>query len=340
MKRLLEIREFLSYTQRLMKTFILAALTVLVVACGGGGGGANLSPATFTGVFLDSPVEGMTYQSGSNAPGTTDANGTFVYTPGESLIFSVGGVELGTLANGAAVISPLNFGDAWLNIARFLQTLDADGDPTNGIDIAAAGVALAGTMLGDAVFLSDATTFENDIGPVLDIALGSGAVLIDAATAREHLVTNVLGPPAFIGRLEDEVEPNDSISTANPIALPSLPSNPAVLIGFSASGAISNLTDGVDTYSFTAARTRTYVFDLCASTATACGQFNLDVGIAYFNVLDQFGNVLLSTQDDDINGNHGELSINAGVLYYVMIIAENTMNGVQLYEQHAVENFR
>ena len=308
---------------------------ILVSSCNGGGGGANLSPATFTGVFLDSPVEGMTYQSGSNAPGTTDANGTFVYTPGEMLTFSVGGVEVGTLPNGAAVITPFFFRGAWLNIARFLQTLDADGDPTNGIDIAAAGVALAGTMLGDAVFLSDATTFENDIGPVLDIALGSGAVLIDAATAREHLVTNVLGPPAFIGRLEDEVEPNDSISTANPIALPSLPSNPADLIGFVASGAISNLTDGVDTYSFTAARTRTYVFHLCASTG--CGQFNLDVGIAYFNVLDQFGNVLLSTQDDDINGNHGELSINAGVLYYVMIIAENTMNGVQTYRQYVIE---
>ncbi len=151
---------------------------------------------------------------------------------------------------------------------------------------------------------------------------------------------NLLPPPfVILLKFEDEVEPNDSISTANPIALPSLPSNPDDLIGFVAFGAINTLTDGVDTYSFTAARTRTYVFDLCASPATACGLFNLDVGIAYFNVLDQFGNVLLSTQDDDINGNHGELSINAGVLYYVMIIAENTMNGVQSYEQHAVENF-
>ena len=175
---------------------IYLLLAVFLAACGGGGGSAPAAtspppppppPVTSAGVFLDSAVEGLTYQSGSNSPGTTDANGMFTYTVGETLTFSVGGVELGTLPDGAPVISPLDFGAAAENIARFLQTLDADGDPSNGIDLTAAAAALAETIVGDAVFLSDPITFENDIGPVLEVALGAGAMLIDAATALANL---------------------------------------------------------------------------------------------------------------------------------------------------------
>ena len=166
-------------------------LVVFLAACGGGGGSAPAAiippPAMSAGVFLDSAVAGLTYQSGSNSPGTTDENGTFMYTPGETLTFSVGGVVIGTLPDGALVVTPLDFGAAAENIARFLQTLDEDGDPSNGIDITAAAAALAETTLGDAVFLSDPITFENDIGPVLEVALGPGAVLIDAATALANL---------------------------------------------------------------------------------------------------------------------------------------------------------
>ena len=167
-------------------------LVITLFGCGGGGGGSPAPPVTpppvtTTGVFLDSAVEGLTYQSGSNPSGTTDANGTFMYMPGEILTFSIGGVVLGTLPDGAPVITPFDFGGAAENIARFLQTLDADGDPSNGIDITAAAAALAGTIVGDAVFLSDATTFENDIGPVLEVASGAGVVLVDAATALANL---------------------------------------------------------------------------------------------------------------------------------------------------------
>ena len=173
-------------------------LACFLISCGGGGGnvpadngGGEDGGGTSAGVFLDSPVEGLTYQSGANPSGTTDANGTFMYTPGETLTFSVGGVVLGTLPDGAPVITPFDFGAAAENIARFLQTLDEDGDPSNGIDITAAAAALAETILGDAVFLSDAMTFENDIGPALEVALGTGAVLIDAATALANLNAGV-----------------------------------------------------------------------------------------------------------------------------------------------------
>lgn len=179
----------------LIKIVLLISLSAWFTACGGGGGDANTAPLLITGEFLDSAVEGLTYQSGSNPSGTTDANGTFTYTPGETLTFSVGGVVLGTLPDGASVITPFDFGvAATVNIARFLQTLDADGDPSNGIDLTAAAVALVDTTLSDSVFLSDAATFETDIGPVLEIALGPGALLLDEATALAHLVSEVASP--------------------------------------------------------------------------------------------------------------------------------------------------
>lgn len=184
----------------------VASCSIFVAACGsgggddggGGGGGGSADetpPVMYDGKFLDSPVEGLTYRSGSNPPGTTDASGTFVYSPGETLTFSLGGVEIGTLRDGATVITPFDFGAvAAKNIARFLQTLDEDNDPSNGIDAVAAATALAGTTLSDSVFQSDTATFETDIGPILEIALGPGAMLIDEATAIAHLVSQTVSP--------------------------------------------------------------------------------------------------------------------------------------------------
>ena len=170
-------------------------LLPLFAACGGGGGGSPQPPVNTTppppvvamGVFIDSPVQGLTYQSGSAPEGTTDANGMFDYTVGETLSFSVGGVQLGTLPDGQPVVTPNDFGAAAENIARLLQTLDADGIHINGIDLTAAATALAGITLDASAFLSDSTTFETTIQPILDAALGAGATLIDAATALANL---------------------------------------------------------------------------------------------------------------------------------------------------------
>ncbi len=163
----------------------------LFAACGGGGGDGPPTrppgPVTDVGVFIDSPVEGLTYQSGSNTPGTTDTEGMFVYEVGETLSFSVGGVQLGTLPDGKSLVTPYDFGAAAENIARLLQTLDADGNHLNGIDLTAASAALAGVSFDASSFVADAATFEAAIQPVLDTALGAGATLIDAATAIANL---------------------------------------------------------------------------------------------------------------------------------------------------------
>lgn len=95
-----------------------------------------------SGVFLDSPVEGLYYETESGE-GFTDAAGKFTYLEGETVTFYVGTIELGSSV-GKEEVTPLSIAQTpnatidspeVKNIAAFLQTLDSDGDPSNGITI-------------------------------------------------------------------------------------------------------------------------------------------------------------------------------------------------------------
>jgi hypothetical protein len=135
-----------------MKALGTLLTTLVLVACGGGGGGGG-SPAVATGQFTDSPVKGLQYRTVSQS-GDTGANGEFRYLPGETVTFFVGDITLGS-ALGGAKITPFDLAgitpptlvpssdqttvafDQAINLAIFLQTLDADGNPDNGIEIPA-----------------------------------------------------------------------------------------------------------------------------------------------------------------------------------------------------------
>ena len=94
------------------------------------------------GIFIDSPVSGLKYETETHS-GMTDENGKFDYEEGETVTFFVGDIKLGS-APASEEISPISIAstpDATIetpevqNIAAFLQTLDEDGDPENGIQI-------------------------------------------------------------------------------------------------------------------------------------------------------------------------------------------------------------
>ena len=162
------------------------AILVGLTACSGSDSGTTTTTTTkSSGLFLDAEVEGLTYTTTSGITGQTDENGTYEFLPGEQISFSIGGVSIGTV-DGAPVCTPFDFGAASTNIARFIQSLDADGDPTNGIDIAAASTALAGTTITSDAFLVDDATFtaNPDIAAAL---VTTGDTLIDAATATANL---------------------------------------------------------------------------------------------------------------------------------------------------------
>jgi len=121
---------------------IMLFLTVILSGCGGGGGGAISSSDPFLeGVFLDSPVEGLEYETATRS-GMTDEDGTFLYHEGDTMRFYVGDIVLGE-APAQSVMTPVDLVDgatdethpAVINMVRFLQTIDDDMNPENGITI-------------------------------------------------------------------------------------------------------------------------------------------------------------------------------------------------------------
>ncbi len=115
-----------------------------------GGDAINL----LQGTFLDAAVEGITYQ-GLGASGTTTSSGTFFYSEGSRVTFSIGGIVLGTAA-GNSIVTPIDVAGATdesdqrvINMLRLLQTLDDDGDTSNGIKITQTTRTAAASMTAD-----------------------------------------------------------------------------------------------------------------------------------------------------------------------------------------------
>ncbi len=130
-----------------------------------------------TGVFVDSPVQGLRYTTKTRS-GLTSATGELQYVAGETVTFSIGGVELGS-ARGADRITPFDLFqipvpsteadvvevmsastrvdafDRAANVIYFLVALDRDGYPENGIDLSGWDEALADETLSFDVDASD-----------------------------------------------------------------------------------------------------------------------------------------------------------------------------------------
>lgn len=127
------------YHVNFLKIIIIAiSLPIIVIGCGGNNEGGT---SAMVGIFVDSPVSGLEYETASQK-GITDEDGTFKYQEGEIIIFSIGDVILGQgtaketmtpidLVNGATSTTDPTV----TNICRLLLSLDIDGDPSNGIAI-------------------------------------------------------------------------------------------------------------------------------------------------------------------------------------------------------------
>lgn len=203
----------------LPRVTLIAALAALVAACGGGGDGGTtasaLSPspstpsapsaATVTGRFVDSPVSNLAYACGTGADATSGVTldqGQFDYVPPASgaaaptCTFSVGGVVLGS-ATAAPLLTPFSLvagsspddnppNPTVVNLARFLQSIDSDGNAANGILIPhETNVALAGKSLD-----FSAPDFDTVAAGVLASA---GRTLVSAAAATGALKATLSG---------------------------------------------------------------------------------------------------------------------------------------------------
>lgn len=127
---------------KVMMSISVVAATLLSVACGSSDKASNNEPVSaIPGVFFDGTVEGLDYVANGAAKLSTNASGGFACYPGQPIVFSIGGITLGS-AQCNAVITPLNLAasdnvkdDKVVNRLLALQLLDTDNDPSNGIQI-------------------------------------------------------------------------------------------------------------------------------------------------------------------------------------------------------------
>ncbi|WP_157753489.1 hypothetical protein [Thiomicrorhabdus chilensis] len=109
---------------------------VMLAGCGGGASDQASSDTPLTGTFVDSAVAGVAYKTATQN-GSTNQDGKYQYQAGETVTFSIGGVEFPPVT-AKAVVTPFDMSATsagQLNIAQLLQSLDEDGDPSNGIQI-------------------------------------------------------------------------------------------------------------------------------------------------------------------------------------------------------------
>ncbi|HFC53692.1 MAG TPA: hypothetical protein ENJ43_04595 [Gammaproteobacteria bacterium] len=181
-----------------IRRLAVGPLPVIFLALVGGCDGSDLplfgpgEKEVYSGQFLDSAVANLDYKT-ATSEGTTDASGRFSYRSGESISFSIGGVLLGE-TDAQEIITPVNLVDdgttatpAVRNITRFLQALDQDGDPANGITISDAVRAAAGEWDGLDFSADD---FDDRAAPILTSAGsadGRTITMQSAADAARHL---------------------------------------------------------------------------------------------------------------------------------------------------------
>ena len=182
--------------QNSMSVVLSIVIVTIFSACGGGGGSSatNTSQSgtktTTTGIIVDAQIYGLSYESvglnGEKTHGLTNLKGEYEYFEGGTTTFFVGGIEVAQ-ATPKKMLSITNLVDTPTeqeNLARFLQTLDGDNNPENGIQIGA--TAINATDIKELKFDD---TFDANFDILKNDLLGSKAdttSLVSATAASEH----------------------------------------------------------------------------------------------------------------------------------------------------------
>lgn len=152
------------------------------------------APQILTGVFVDGPVEGLTYLYGDQT-GTTDAAGAFKYEAGHSVQFKVGNVVLGQ-ALGKPLMTPADLVLAVdsaatttdpriVQITQFLMTVNSNAPTAQTMSIPA--VVTTNAAGAAAVDLSAGIV---DLAPIITV-LAPAKTVVPAADAIAHILATI-----------------------------------------------------------------------------------------------------------------------------------------------------
>ncbi|MDU0114383.1 hypothetical protein RT723_15580 [Psychrosphaera aquimarina] len=239
-------------------------LTALVLAGCGGESTINVveEPAPpLVGQFVDAPVAGLQYKINRQASGVsevitgvTDENGNFDYFRGDSITFHIGEIEF-PATSGANYVTPLQvfktdtvFNQSVTNTLRLLQTLDADGDPNNGITIAADAINAATMNLADGETAQDFFNREDD-----DFDAEFETWLPNAGTVNSTIVSKQVAVENFVDYVDAQLsltQPNAfDVSKFNGVVFnPTIVNQTAVTNQYNFTPTDDNGLDGTYTY--------------------------------------------------------------------------------------------
>jgi hypothetical protein len=169
---------------------VFVCASFIISGCSGSGSSA---PTTATGKFIDGPVGGLTYVSGS-ATGKTAPDGTFTYEIGKNVKFSINGIVIGE-APAAMVMTPIQLAKSdnadanasspeVVNMVRFLvaaSSIDANGNMT--ID---PNKVLTPQTSQTITFLNTTSAFRNAVHDIVP-----GIDNVSVAEAVTHLTSSI-----------------------------------------------------------------------------------------------------------------------------------------------------
>ena len=114
-------------------TFVTSLFLLFAIT---GCSSSDSSDSLLSGQFIDSNVAGLSYETSSGLKGITDSKGRYDYNKGDRVSFKLGDLLIGS-CRASNYVTPIDIfpGDleAAVNLAQLLQSIDSDGDPSNGI---------------------------------------------------------------------------------------------------------------------------------------------------------------------------------------------------------------
>jgi hypothetical protein len=184
------------HQRRMTRIALTCALAATLAACGGGS--STSDTASKTGYFIDSAVQGLQYQSGSHS-GVTGSDGAFQYEEGQPVTFSIGSLELGRVTVTNSRVFPVDLIAGAKDethpkvslMAQILQTLDSDGDASNGITITD-GTRQALNQVVSLASADPAQAAATLTGLLATATQGRATTLVAASTAQSHLKANLV----------------------------------------------------------------------------------------------------------------------------------------------------
>ncbi|MDP0561536.1 MAG: tandem-95 repeat protein [Candidatus Endonucleobacter sp. (ex Gigantidas childressi)] len=197
------------------------------------------------GTLIDGVIDGVAYTTSSGLTGLTDADGAFLFNNGDTITFSIGNIELGTITaeeaqSGQTFLQDIanvergNLNDHYLeNMATFLQSLDSD----EGDNIVI--TAEIHTKLED-LELNLHTASEEEVKALVE---SIGKEFVSEEDAMEH-VQEMLEKYTDMQSDDFDAHTDDSLTTAR------LGTLPVVGVNYTTSSGITGITNTDGSFSF------------------------------------------------------------------------------------------